>query len=387
MSTLCLTSMSKFFLYLFLFLTFFPLVGVTWEKRDYYFSPFDLERAKNLYSISQYVRQKDAAWIADEILFAYAGWYYTRGGNPILVNPENPPLGKYIVGLSIKIFNNEKLPNLIFGLTSLLTLFFLSSHFLKEKWLAFLPVALFSWEKLFQEQLLYVPLFETFAFTFLTLSFYFFIKAQENWKYFLLTNFFLGALWATRPWMATVPLVVTWAGFLLIKRDFKKIGYWLLTMPLAVGVLLASYWRLFGEGWGIYKILAVQKWILWYHQSRLINFGSVWEFIYLGRWHVWWGDKPYLPVNQWTMLWPIFTTLALVFTILILVKSLGAGKWLKNFKFDLKIEVLCLWVVFYLLFLSFGNINSRYVFYLLPYCYILGIYLLYSLSHSFKKTR
>jgi len=146
---------------------------------------------------------------------------------------------------------------------------------------------------------------------------------------------------------------------------------------MALGVLLFSYLKLFLENWGFYKILSIQKWILWYHQSRLIKFGTVWPFIFLKRWYVWWGDKPYLPVGQWNIFWPVFTTLALIFSILVLLKTFGFKKrWFKNFKFDQKITVLCLWVVFYLGFLSIGNVNSRYVFYLLPFCYLLGIYFL-----------
>lgn len=269
--------------FLLLLLIIFPIGRIVWQKWDYYLSPFDLERAQGLYNISQYVKEEGAAWIADEIVFAYAGWNYINGGNPILLNPENPPLGKYLVGLSIKLFNNEKIPTLIFGLLSLFSFFLLCRLFLKKTWLALLPVA--------------------------------------------------------------------------------------------VLVLLASYGRLLAEGWSIYKVLSVQKWILWYHQSRLIELGSVWPLIYLNRWYVWWGDQPYLAMVQWSLFWPIFTTLALIFSILVFLKIAGlARNRLKNFKFDQKITVLCLWVVFYLAFLSLGNISSRYLFYLLPYCYLLGVY-------------
>lgn len=369
--------MKRFITYLFLFLTFFPLVKISWEKKDYYSAPFDLELAKKAYGISQYVRGKDAAWIADEVLYAYAGWYYINGGSPILVNPEIPPLVKYITGASIKFFNNEKIPSLIFSFLSIFSIFLLTKIFLKSTYLALLPAGLFSWGKLFQEQLLFIPLLETFALTFLTLAFYFFIKAQDRKIYFWVASFFLGTLWTTRPWMATVPLVAAWFIYLLLKRDFKILKYWILTLTVAVVVLLLNYWRLFLEGWGIYKILSIQKWILWYHQSRLINFGTVWEFIYLGKWRVWWGDEPYLPVNQWTLIWPILTTLALIFSVIILAKSFGLRKkWVNALKFNAKATVLSFWIVFYLIFLSFGNINSRYVFYLIPYCYILGFYFL-----------
>ena len=360
-----------------LLLVIFPLGRTIRQKWDDYFLPFDRERTQGFYEISQYVKEKDAAWIADEILFAYAGWHYVNGGNPILVNPENPPLGKYLVGLSIKFFDNEKIPSLVFAPLSLFSLYLLSRLFLKKNWLALFPVAIFGWGKLFQEQLIYLPLFETFALTLLCFAFYFFIKAQDQKNYFFLSSFFLGTLWATRPWMATAPLLASWGAYLLIRKETEKIISWLISLPVALVVLLLSYTRLFWEGWSIYKVLSVQKWILWYHQSRLIKFGTVWPFIYLKRWYVWWGDKPYLPVDQWNLFWPIFTTLALIFSGLVFLKIFGLKKkWLKNFKFDKRITVLCLWVIFYLAFLSIGNINSRYVFYLLPFCYLLGVYFL-----------
>jgi len=372
--------------FLLLLLTIFPIGRIVWQKWDYYLSPFDLERARTLYGISQYVKEEGASWIADEILFAYAGWYYINGGSPILVNPENPPLGKYLVGLSIKFFNNEKFPTLIFGFLSLFSFFLLCRLFLKKTWIALLPVAFFSWERLFQEQFLYLPLFELFAFTFLNFTIYFFVKAEKDSRYFLASSFFLGALWATRPWMATIPLIGAWVSYFFLIKEPKKIFSWLVSLPVAVVVLSLSYLKLFLEGWSLYKVLSVQKWILWYHQSRLINFGSIWPLIYLNHWYVWWGDKPYLPMVQWNLFWPIFITLALIFSVLVFLKIAGFAKnRLKNFNFDQRITILCLWVAFYLAFLSIGNINSRYVFYLLPYCYVLGFYFLYSFYLSLVK--
>jgi len=210
---------------------------------------------------------------------------------------------------------------------------------------------------------------------------YFLIKVGKDNRYFLVNNLFLGALWTTRPWMATVPLMLSVLIYFFLLKDFKKIFYWLISLPVAVLVLLIVYARLLAEGWSIYKVLSIQKWILWYHQSRLINFGTVGPFIYLDRWYVWWGDKPYLPIVQWSIFWPIFTTLALIFSFLVFLKIAGLAKnKLKNFEFDKKITFLSLWVIFYLGFLSIGNINSRYVFYLLPYCYLLGVYFIILLN-------
>lgn len=354
-----------------IFLTLFPLARVIYQNWPRYVAVYDAGLMKSLYESSIYYQLETGGWIADELLYAYAGWYYAHGGNPILINPEHPPLAKYLIGFSIKYFNNEKIIAVFFGFFSLIALFLLSQVFFKPSQWALLPVTIFAWDKLFQEQLIYVPLLEVFYLTFLLLAFYFFIKAQANPYFFFLSSFFLGALWATRPWMATVPLLAAWFTYLfLMEKKISKIIFWLVSLPVAVGVLLLAYTRLFLEGWSLYKVLSIQKWLLWFHQSQLVNWGTVWPYLYLKRWYVWWGERPWLPVGQWSPFWPIFTTLALFFGLLVFFKKLKAGQ---------EIKILCLWIIFYLAFLSVGNITSRYVFYLLPFCYLLGTYFLYEI--------
>jgi len=368
----------KKILFLFVFLlAFFPIFKQLYLKKDYYFSPFDLDRARGFYEISQYVKGEGATWIADEILFAYAGWKYIHGGNPILLNPENPPLGKYLIGISIYLFNSEKLPTLLFSFLSLLSFYLLAALVLKNKYLALLPVVLFSWGRLFQEQLVFLPLFELFALPFLVFCLYFFIKGLEKPIFFSLSHLFLGALWATRPWMATVPLILSFLIFLLFfERKLEKIVSWLLFSPLSIIVLLASYYRLFLDNHSLVEVLKVQKWILWYHQSRVIKIGSVFPFVFANRWYVWWGEVPVIKIPQWSFLWPIFTSLALFLSLIVFLKKLGLRLFSK-LRFSKEIQLLSLWEVFYLGFLVVGNINVRYVFYLLPFVYLSGTYLVY----------
>jgi len=366
---------------LLLLFTIFPIGRIVWQKWDYYLSPFDLKRAQGLYNISQYVKGEGASWIADEIVLAYASWNYINGGSPILLNPDYPPLGKYIVGSSIYLFNNEKLPNLFFSFASLFAFFLLSRLVLKNICLSLIPVALLSWERLFSEQLLFVPLFETFVFTFLILATYFFVKGLKNNNYFILSSLFLGCFWATKPWMMAVPLVLAYAVYLLIiKKGIKKFIFWSFSLPMAVIVILISYLKLFLEGWNFYKVLSVQKWIMWYHSSKLLGFGSVWPFIYLNRWYVWWGDKPFLPIAQWTVAWPVFLTLALICCLAVALKHFGLKNKLTGLvEPENIIYIICLQVICYLGFYTFGYMSTRYIFYFMPFCYLLGVYFLVSI--------
>src|SRR3989344_1046316 len=53
---------------------------------------------EKLYLGSQYVNKHPEAWILDEMLNAYAGGAQIKGISPILINPDTPPLGRYIIG-------------------------------------------------------------------------------------------------------------------------------------------------------------------------------------------------------------------------------------------------------------------------------------------------
>lgn len=365
----------KLFNLLLLVIALFPFVRTVCQRWADYRLPFNQKNYEDAYAISQYSLTEKASWIPDEVTFTYASWYYLNGGSPILVNPDYPPLGKYLVALSIKLFNSEKLPSLLFGFLSLLVFFLLSRLFLKPFWLAILPVIIFSWERLYQEQLIYIPLFETFALTFLSLTIFFFIKANKKTFYFLFSSLFLGCLWATKPWMLTIPLLAAFMVDLFLKRRLEKIIGWLISLPLAVEVVVLSYFRLLAEGWSVYRVLSIQKWIAWYHRSKIIKWGTVWPYLYLRRWYVWWGEKPYLPIVQWNFFWPIFTTLGLILSLLVIFK-------IGHLKFRKEITVICFWFVFYLFFLNFGNITTRYVFYLLPFAYLLGVYFINTIRLS-----
>ena len=385
--------LKKIIVWGFFLATIGSLFQACWQKEQkgegYYSVPFSYQWHEKLYHTSQYIREERPAWIADELLYAYAGGYYAKGGNPTLVNPEHPPLAKYLIGTTIKWFNNAKVIGLVFGVFSLGSFYLLSKEIFGKTHLALIPVIFFGWEKVFRQQLLYVPLLESFYLTFLLLALYFFIKAQKNSRWYWASSIFLGSLWATRPWMASLPLVMAWLAYLLFfKKKLRDFFHWGLSLVVALAVLLASYLKLFFDGWSLYKVLSVQKWILWYHQGHFHHLFTVWPFIYLKRWYVWYGDRAWVEVDQWNPLWPVFVTLALVFSLLVTAKSAGLFKkrlkWLNSSD---KTLVLSLWFCLYLGFLSVSNANIRYIYYLLPTAYLLGFQCFKMLLANRKKLK
>src|SRR3989338_11667650 len=93
-------------------ITLFLIVSIT-ARLVYLLHPFsrffsrsyDYDFLENSYLHSQYVQEINPSWIPDEGVYSYAAGNYLQGGNPVLVDPSQPPLGKYFIGLSIILFS------------------------------------------------------------------------------------------------------------------------------------------------------------------------------------------------------------------------------------------------------------------------------------------
>ena len=53
----------------------------------------------NMYDKSQYTVPNSKKPISDAMLYAYSGYEYVRGDNPLRLNAEHLTTGKYIIGL------------------------------------------------------------------------------------------------------------------------------------------------------------------------------------------------------------------------------------------------------------------------------------------------
>ncbi|MEM4230360.1 MAG: glycosyltransferase family 39 protein [Candidatus Pacearchaeota archaeon] len=323
---------------------------------------------------SQYVNKNPPGWIPDETAFSYAGGKLIKGENPVLVVPDAPPLGKYIIGLSTIIFNNDSTFILVGALLSLILLYILSFQIFANKILSIIPSLLLSFEPIFKNQLIYTPLMDIFQLFFLLCIFIFFNKGISNEKSFL--YFFLGFFIATKFFITGFPIIVAYYIVLFFVKDKKKIINLTLTLPLALFILLLSYARVFAFGYTINKFLGIQKWVYLYHKSYLILPLSVWPLLLLNKWHVWFGDKPIIQDAQWSFTWPIITIASIITIILYILGKIPKNK---------NLEILMAWFVVYMLFLSVGQIFSRYFVILIPILYVISLYGVISIYKIYKK--
>jgi 4-amino-4-deoxy-L-arabinose transferase-like glycosyltransferase len=87
--------------------------------------------------------------LGDHDLYAYAGWKYAKGASPDEINFEHPPLAKYLIGLSILVFNNPNVPSVVLGILSLLVLYELSKKLFGASLFALVPMYMLSLERIF----------------------------------------------------------------------------------------------------------------------------------------------------------------------------------------------------------------------------------------------
>jgi|GEM_PF-987333 len=344
-----------------------------WQNKDKYIN-FDYQKRyinlETIYKNSQYVNKNAKDWIPDEIVNSYAGGAYIKGINPILIAPDTPPLGRYLIGASSFLFNNENIIILFCGLLILTFMYLLGVQVLDNKTLSLLAVLLISLEPIFKNQFVYVPLLDIIQLSFLLPSFYFFNKGlRKEGKIqlflFFLASVFLGFFISTKFFITGITIIFSWYIVLLLNKLKKGLINLTFVLPIAFLILLLSYIRVFSFGYDLKKFLGIQKWVFLYHKSQLILPFSVWPLILFNRWYVWYGDKPIISDFQWRISWPIIFIFSLITIILVLLKKIPR---------KIEMETLGIWVILYVLFFSFGQITSRYLVIYIPILYIISLY-------------
>ncbi len=352
------------------------------QNKQKYFS-FDFwhrfPTLKQMYLDSQYANKHPKAWIADEEANSYAAGAYVKGVSPILIAADTPPLGRYFIGLSAILFNNECIQNIFFGFLSLFLLYLLGKQVFSSSVLALLPPLFTSFEPLFRNQFAFTPLLDIMQLVFLLGAFLTFNKGFVRKKplwYFVAANILLGFFVSTKFFMSGITIVAAWYTVLLLHKDKKRIIALTLTLPLSIVTLLASYTMVLVNGENVKSFLGIQKWVFLYHKSQLVLPFSLWALLLFNKWYVWWGNTPVLSDKQWQLSWPVITVLSLLTAILYVRRKIKHKK---------ELEVLLAWIVFYLLFFSFGNISVRYFVILIPVMYIVALYGVVQLYQRYQK--
>ncbi|HVF69618.1 MAG TPA: hypothetical protein VNA13_03570 [Xanthomonadales bacterium] len=341
-----------------------------YTSRDYW-SRFP--ELKKTFNSSIYVDKK-GDFIDDEIIYSYAGGAFINGVSPILINPETPPLGKYLIGLSILFFKNENIIILFSGITSLFLLFLIGKQLFSSNITALIPPLILSFEPLFKNQFVRAPLLDIMHLAFMLFAFYFFIKAINTRKnvllYFLAACLFLGGFISTKFFGVGISLIAAWYLSIIIYKNKNHLFYLSLAMPLSIIVLLFTYVRVLFTDYPLNQFLGIQKWIFLYNKGHIQNAFTVWPLLLFNQWHTWWGTRAILSDAQWSILWPISVLITLLTIIFYILGKLPKKRG---------IEMIMAWIIFYLALLSLSDATVRYFVILLPMLYLVSVFGLESL--------
>lgn len=350
---------------------FFQFFSLLLQNRTKFFEPhYDKEYTvlKDAYYASQYAKKNSQAIITDEVFEAFAGGAFLKGMNPIHIVHDHPPLGRYIISLSILLFNNASTVIPILLISSFVGIFLVSKLILKNVWLSLVPMAIFANEPLLLGKLLYSPLPEPIQLPFIIFAIYFFLlatKSKRKWLLYSLVSLLLGIVISSR-FIVTGTVLLFSMGFylLFIQKKMYDVFSFCTTLPLAVLVLVLTYTRTMMDGYSVLQIFGVQKYILAYHKSAFIHPFSFWDLIMFNRWHTWWGNQAVLSDPQWVVVWPF----SLVVNGLVLLLAI-----LKKIVIPDEAKFLLIWIIFYSLMLSAGYTSTRYFMPILPFLYIILI--------------
>lgn len=358
-------------------------VFTIYERRDVYFArgyEKKYEWYKQQYLNSNYSK-KGADFLADEIFEEFAAGAFLKGLNPILIVHDHPPLGRYILSLSVLLFDNANTILILFYFLSALAIFLITKKLLRNIFLSLIPVGIFINEPLFISKIVYSPLPEPIQLPFILFAFYFFIKGTQSKKYvlwFLFASLMLGVVISTRFFTLGGTMMGSMILYFIASRKIdKRLITFVLTLPLSLLVLILSYTKTMQEGYSVFQVLGIQKYILSYHKSKFVLPFTFWDLLLFNRWHTWWGDWRITSDRFWFAAWPLASAVTLGGVIL---------SFLKKLMLDETEKILLLWITFYCAMLSAGYSSTRYFLPLLPFLYIIATSFAIKMVPLFKKS-
>jgi len=340
---------------------------------------FDSKKYEKKYYESQWAVPNSQKPISDETLYTYAGYKYITGTNPILVNPEAPPLGKYLIGLSIIFFNNQSVINIIIGIACLALVYHIIYLITSSFFYSSLGVFFTSINTLFTDQLIHTPQLEIFQLFFLLLITICLMQYQKK-KYTLLLLFvgiLLGCFFSIKAFILHLLLATIWLCLYFIslnkainKKVILSIGF---VFSIAFIIFTTSYFNYFLQNGTLRGFLGVQKWItLFYHDSKINIFkilGSYIPLILFNKWRFWSEGYPLTSYSSWSILWPIIYIFGIYSTLMLKQNQLTRS--------------LILFVGTYSLFLFFIPVFPRYLLLLFVPLTILSTVFLYTITHKY----
>ncbi len=324
---------------------------------------YDVAYWQDVFGDSQFIRgDKARNFMSDYDSYAIIGYKLWRGDDPTSFQPDVPPLGKYLIGLSVLYFGNQNVGGLIFGGLAALTIYWLCTTLnfsLKQA----LSVQLLLWiDPLFRSHLTTSNL-DIYLLVFIALALACFVRGLRQPNWFGATLFAIGLATTIKYFPPGLVLVTSMLTYLFILGSFRHFMVFFAYLPLAVAGFILPYGYTLAGKMSLKEFIRFQLWLMsWWGGSSGVKWGGILSVFMLGQWRTWWGNKATIAVPEWTPLWP--TTLLMT---LITGWSRIVSRRIES------VSIIWIWCAFYLTFLIFVSSFPRYLLIFIPFVYILFI--------------
>lgn len=344
---------------------------IAYTNRAIFSSKFDVTYWQDKFEHSQWSLPLSVRTIGDDGLYLWVGYRLIQGADPTRINAEAPPLGKYLIGASIKIFGNGYIYGFLSTSTLLLLCYILTTKLLKNRFLSLATTAIIATDPLITSQFSLTMLDSIQAVCLLLLLLFSLDvdkKKSVSW-YPVFMGIALG-LFAETKFPIFAPFIgVVFAAYIWIKYKHILPVIWF-SVGTGVGYLI-PYIPYFLMGHSLSEWIQVQRWIIsFYRDARLTaTWGSALVNLLTGQYQNIFS-RTWSAASHWSPTWTGITFTA----------GIGIYQTIKNK--DSKWSMVAILVFIILGIYLCIPFWTRYLVLLLPLLYMMTAFVL---SHTTRK--
>src|SRR3989344_4353489 len=360
------------------FIIFIQIIQIVYFERAFFKESYDVSYWKDRFEHSQWVLPLSKRIIGDDGLFSFIGYDLINGGTLSGYNAETPPLGKYLIGLSILIFKNPAYYAIFFGIGSLFLFYLISKKLLGANMLGLFASAFLFADPLFINQFwkAWVDIAQLF---FLLVNIFFFLvflynKNNKVFVFSIVSGISLGLFAETKTPILLPSILLLESVCFVYKKKIKE--YFVFIFGVFIGILI-PYSKFFLDGNSFLDFLRLQKYVVdFYLKSQVVaHKEAIWQTLFLGKFpNI--SDGSFTSVSEWWIMWPVISGVGIFSSLIFLFK--------KNVKLIWK--GIAFFILSSLVMYTFIPAYPRYLVIILPFFYILFVKAIVSIISKRKAT-
>ncbi|MCR4264096.1 MAG: phospholipid carrier-dependent glycosyltransferase [Candidatus Roizmanbacteria bacterium] len=296
---------------------FLQILLIAYYSRSVFIGSYDAVYWKDRYEHSQWVLPLSRRSIGDDALFSHVGREIAYGADPTFSISHVPPVGKYLLGWSIRYFQNYVWYTFLIGIASTVLYYYIARLLLRNTVLSLFAVMLLIFDPLFFSQFTVSLLDLTQLFFLLVTLLFILLTVKVNSKTAYSTAIIAGislGLTAQVKLPITIPVVFVLCCYYLFRRKNAHITF-LFVISSVLGFVI-PYFGFFLKGHSLMEFINITRYMIgFYRESELTtHWGALLSVLFIGKFpHIASGEST--NVIEWSIMWPISSILFFAFLV------------------------------------------------------------------------